>query len=355
MTPRPPKSFTELADAAAEVAHLRQSADDILRQAWSVEQTRSLLDKPEAAFDESLWLTVCEVGWPDVLVNATSNGGGGSLRELAVLAEAAGAVAAPVPLVATAAAAWCEDRCVEGLPLLLEQPMQLVEQTVSGAAAVVAFGAAATRLLVLAQSDRHSVLGVVNPAGDGVRREPLRPLDRNPAAAITFNRASLTPLAEDAEAVARHRDAVMRARVGAVAELVGIASAANSAAVDYAKVRVAFDRPIGSFQAIKHRLVDQRSVIEVARALVNRAADACEQHDPDRAALVSLAVFWAIDTLRAVPEGATQVFGGIAYTWEHEAHVHLRRAATAAAALGSRAEHRRAVSDWLTARSAAQR
>ena len=70
---------------------------------------------------------------------------------------------------------------------------------------------------------------------------------------------------------------------------------------------------------------------------------------------MSLAAFWAIDSLRAVPEGATQVFGGIAYTWEHEAHVHLRRAATLSASLVPRAEHRTAITDWLAARSGVQR
>jgi alkylation response protein AidB-like acyl-CoA dehydrogenase len=347
--------LTEIADVAAELAQLRQSADEILRQAWSVEQTRSLLDKPDAAFDERLWQTVCDVGWSDVLVSEESDGGGGSLRELAALAEAAGAFVAPIPLAAAAAAAWCEDRCVDGLPLLLDQPMNLAGELVSGTASAVAFGAAATRLLVLAEADGRSMLGVVNPAGEGALREPLRPLDHNPSARVTLTDAPVTLIAEGAEAAARHRDALLRARVGAVAELVGIASAANTAAAEYAKVRVAFGRPIGSFQAIKHRLVDQRSAIEVGRALVNRAADACEQHDPDSSALVSLACFWAMDALRAVPEGATQVFGGIAYTWEHEAHVYLRRAATAAAALGSRAHHRKAVTDWLAARSAAQR
>jgi alkylation response protein AidB-like acyl-CoA dehydrogenase len=137
-----------------------------------------------------------------------------------------------------------------------------------------------------------------------------------------------------------------------VAELVGVASAANHAAVEYAKVRVAFGRPIGTFQAVKHRLVDQRTVIEVARALVNRAVDACEHDHPETEALVSLAVFWAVDKLRTVPEGATQVFGGIGYTWEHDAHVYLRRAASIAATLGSRSEHRAVISDWLRVRHA---
>jgi alkylation response protein AidB-like acyl-CoA dehydrogenase len=194
------------------------------------------------------------------------------------------------------------------------------------------------------------VLGVVDPTGPGVTREALTPLDHGPAACITLDEAPIERIADGSDAVHRHHDAVMRWRVGLVAELVGVAAAANAAASEYAKVRVAFGRPIGSFQAIKHRLVDQRSNIEVGRALVNRAADACDHDHRDAAALVSLAAFWAIDSLRSVPEGATQVFGGIAYTWEHEAHVYLRRAATLAASLGSRTEHRKAITAWLATR-----
>ncbi len=82
----------------------------------------------------------------------------------------------------------------------------------------------------------------------------------------------------------------------------------------------------------------------------SRFADACQLEHPDADALLSLTAFWAIDSLRRVPEGATQVFGGIAYTWEHEAHVHLRRAATRVATLGSRAQHRAVVCDWIRTR-----
>jgi alkylation response protein AidB-like acyl-CoA dehydrogenase len=214
----------------------------------------------------------------------------------------------------------------------------------------VPYGAVAARLLVLAREDETSVLGIVDPAGPGVTRTPLTPLDHGPAAAISIGGAPIQVVAEGIDAERRHGDAILRWRLGVVAELVGVAAAANEAATEYAKVRVAFDRPIGTFQAIKHRLVDQRSAIEVGRALVNRAADACDRSHPDAAALVSLAAFWAMDSLRAVPEGATQVFGGIAYTWEHEAHVYLRRAATLAASLGSRAQHRKTITDWLATR-----
>lgn len=347
MTPEP--SLAEIAATAAELAELRQTADDIVSQAWSVERSRSLLDGPGPAFDDALWKTIAGLGWPDVLVAQSTGGAGGTLRELAVLIEAAGSVAAPIPLAATAVAAWCENRCTDGVAVVLPETAVVSGATVSGTFACVPYGAIASRLIVLADGD-ESVLGAVDPTGPGVTRTALTPLDHNPAALITLDGAPIEPIASGSDAVRRQRDAVMRWRVGTVAELVGVAAAANAAATEYAKVRVAFDRPIGSFQAIKHRLVDQRSNIEVGRALVNRAADACDHDHRDAAALVSLAAFWAIDSLRAVPEGAMQVFGGIAYTWEHEAHVYLRRAATLAASLGSRAEHRKAITDWLATR-----
>ncbi|ODR00911.1 acyl-CoA dehydrogenase [Mycobacterium intermedium] len=350
MTRNDMRLLTEIADTAAELAELRQSAGEILRRAWSPAAFRGLLDGPSPAFDAGLWQTITGLGWPDVLVSEANGGGGGGVRELCVLAELAGAVAAPVPLPATAAANWCEDRSGDGISLLLPGRGERTGDRVSGVWPVVPFAAVATRLLVCAGAGDQTVLGVVDPTATGVVRQPVTPLDHNPAARIELRAVPIRALDEGEGAGRRFRDAILRAQVAQLAELVGIASAANDAATEYAKQRIAFGHPIGAYQAIKHRLVDQRCAIEIGRALVNRAADACEQGHPDAPALTSLAAFWGIDALRAVPEGATQVFGGIAYTWEHEAHVHLRRAASAVAALGARAQHRDAVTRWLSSR-----
>jgi alkylation response protein AidB-like acyl-CoA dehydrogenase len=349
-------SFNEIADSAAELSELRATADDILSHAWTVERTRRLLDDPEPAFDENLWKTIVELGWPDVLVPEPRGGGGAGIRELCVLTEAAGAVALPVPLASVASAAWCEDRCAEGISLVLEDvDATLSDDGISGTWPRVSFGAIAQQLIVIARSHGEPVLGIVDADGSGVQRQSQQPLDHTPTSSITLAGAAFSPICSGADAVERHGRAVMRGRLATIAEVIGIASAANDAAVEYAKVRHTFGRPIGSRQAIKHRLVDQRSVIEVARALVNRAADACELDHPDAEALVSMAAFWAIDSLRRVPEGATQVFGGIAYTWEHDAHVHLRRAACRIADLGSRSFHRSVVVRWLESRASATR
>ena len=351
MTREPEPSLDDIADTAADLDQLRRAADDILSQAWAVERTRKLLEGPGPAFDAQLWRTVLGLGWPDVLVDEGRGGGGVGLRELCVLTEAAGAVALPVPLASAAAAAWCEQQCATGVTLVLDDVGAVVSAgQVTGAWSAVPFGAAADRLVVLARQGGDPVLGVVSATGPGVRREAEQPLDHNPAASITANAAPIDVFASGSEALTRHQATVNRSRLATVGELIGIASAANQAAVEYAKVRVTFGRPIGSRQAIKHRLVDQRSAIEIARALMNRAADATELCHPDTDALVSLAAFWAIDSLRQVPEGATQVFGGVAYTWEHEAHVHLRRAATRTSSLGPRDHHRRVVARWLASR-----
>ena len=344
-------SLHDIADIAAELTDLRTVADDILARMWSVGRTRALLDSPNPAFDEELWKSVVELGWPDVLVDESRGGGGGGLRELCVLAEASGAAALPVPLAASAAANWCEGRCSKGVAVILgHTDAALSGDEISGRWPVVPFAGVADRLFAIARRGGETVLGIVETDSRGVRRELEQPLDHSPAATVTLDGAPFRPLTSGEHAVRLHRDAMSRARLATVAELIGIASAANDAAVEYAKMRVTFGRPIGARQAIKHRLVDQRCAIEVARALVNRAADACDLEHPDADALMSLAVFWAIDSLRRIPEGATQVFGGIAYTWEHDAHVHLRRAATRVATLGSRAQHRAVVTQWIRTR-----
>ncbi|OBH82578.1 acyl-CoA dehydrogenase [Mycobacterium scrofulaceum] len=350
MTPDGLSSLSDIAQSAEELGRLRASADDILRKAWSPRAFRALLDGPGAVFDPKLWQTMTEAGWVDVLVSETAGGGGGGLRELCVLAEAAGAASAPVPLAAAAVAGWCEDRCADGASLLLLERAEHAATGVSGVWPLVPYGAVATRLLVCAGTGDATVLGTVEPTAPGVLCEPLTPLDHNPAARITLNNTPIQVIESGQCAGRRHGEAALRSCVAQVAELVGIASAANDAATEYAKLRVAFGRPIGAFQAIKHRLVDQRCAIEIGRALVNRAADACQHGHPEAPALGSLAAYWGIDALRAVPEGATQVFGGIAHTWEHDAHIYLRRAASAAANLGARAYHRDVATRWLTAR-----
>lgn len=326
-----------LADTDAELADVRSAAEEILGRAWSVDRARDAFDGDEAAWASPLWPTVVELGWADVLVPVSAGGGGAGAAMLCTLAQAAAEVGANVPLVAAAVCADALGSTTEKLQIPLPAPA-----TGDGTAMAVPFAAVADRFLVL---EDDSIVSV--DAGDpAVEITPVRPLDHGPAANVTIGAAADRTVVHTS-ATDRWDRLARLLTLGRLAELIGTAAAANRAAAAYACERVAFGRPIGTYQAIKHRLVDQRADIEVARALLRRAADAIDATDPEARALVSLAAFWGIDRLRRVPEGATQVFGGIAYTWEHPMHLHLRRAACLAPLLGPRATHRRIATEWL--------
>ena len=350
MTSESSPSFDEIAEEAAELRVLKATAAAVLTRAWPPGSYRNMLGGPVPAFPTDLWATLVNLGWVDVLVSGEHGGGGSSLSHLCALTEAAGSALAPTPLAAAAAAAWCEGKTADGTSLVLPAAGELSDGKISGRWPVVPYGGVAQRLLCLASdTGGNHVLAAVDANGLGSTVDAVVPLDRNPAARVTLAHAPAAIVLRGPDAVARHHAALMRARLAAMSELIGVADAANAAASDYARTRVAFGRPIGSFQAVKHRLVDQRTAIEVGRALLHRAAAAVERRHPDRSPLASLALFWAIDALRSIAEGAIQVFGGIGCTWEHDAHAYLRRSACLVASLGSRAEHRANVVSWLRA------
>jgi alkylation response protein AidB-like acyl-CoA dehydrogenase len=345
--------LAELADASELLGELRRAADEVLTRAWSPAHARAALDEDRAAWDPDLWATVVELGWAEVL----ADGSGAGEQEICVLAEALGAAGAPVPLVAAATAASMLGPSPDGLTLLVDGPPAELrsghdEPALHGTWPAVPFGAVADRYVVELLDDEGQ-RSVALVRSDQVEREELHPLDRSPDAAVHLRDLPLRSVTvvgdvDAGPAFARARRAVT---LGRVAELVGVASTANARAVTYAKQRVAYGHPIGAFQAIKHRLVDQRASIEIARALVRRAAGAAQRGSRDADPLTALAAFWAGHRLRAVTEGSIQVFGGIGYTWDHDAHVHLRRAACLTAALGDRRRHRDDVVEWLAGRA----
>ena len=101
------------------------------------------------------------------------------------------------------------------------------------------------------------------------------------------------------------------------------------------------------FQAVKHKLVNLRIDVEIAAALVQAAVHTLSTGTPERTITAARAAFWCVDRLRKVPEGALQVFGGLGFTWEHDIHLYLRRAATLASLLGEPARYRDIVVDEL--------
>jgi alkylation response protein AidB-like acyl-CoA dehydrogenase len=124
------------------------------------------------------------------------------------------------------------------------------------------------------------------------------------------------------------------------AESVGAMDALFEITVDYAKVRTAFGRPIGSFQAVKHLLADTSLLLEESKAIAVAAARALQEDAPDAAEIVSIAKAFVGDSGVDVAHNCWQVFGGIAYTWEHDLHLYLRRLTANASLYGEPAWHR---------------
>jgi alkylation response protein AidB-like acyl-CoA dehydrogenase len=218
--------------------------------------------------------------------------------------------------------------------------------TVSGSIERVVDAGAADDLLVIATAPDGLALFVIDANGPGVERTTLSTMDlTRPQAAVRLNSAPARLLAagEDAADVCRHA-----LHVGAVllaAEQVGGAQHLLDLSVSYAKERLQFGRPIGSFQAVKHRLADMLVDQEHARSAAYYGAWALQDGTDDPALAGSIAQATCSASFTRIAMGTVQVHGGIGFTWEHQAHLYFKRAFTDAALLGSAEEHRSRIAE----------
>lgn len=360
---------------------VRQVARDVLKREWSIASFRELIaDSP--GYSPALWEIIRGLGWPGIVIAEEFGGGGGSLVELYGLAEELGRAIAPTPLLPTIVASQAillsQNRALQErvLPRLargeLTLALALLEPGLTADPAVVSlaareseggfrldgvklfvpFGQHADALVTVARLPEQDApaLFLVDSKSEGLRARAVTPLDWSPLAEVTYEDV-LVPadrlIARGREAAALPDAVLDRAGLITSIELLGVAERALELAVDYAGDRVAFGRPIGAFQAVKHKLVDLRAIIEVARALSQGAVQRLALDSPDAHVAAARAVFWALDTLHKVPEGALQVFGGIGFTWDHDIHLYLRRAATLTALLGERATQREIIVSHL--------
>jgi alkylation response protein AidB-like acyl-CoA dehydrogenase len=137
------------------------------------------------------------------------------------------------------------------------------------------------------------------------------------------------------------------ATAGLAAEMVGTAQKALDMSVEYAKTRVQFGKPIGSFQAVKHKCVDMMVAVENARSLTYYACWTVDTKGAEAATAVPMAKAYASDMAKNVTSEAIQVHGGIGFTWEHDMHLFHRRALAGEANFGNAPVHRETVAKSL--------
>jgi len=202
-------------------------------------------------------------------------------------------------------------------------------------------GATADRLLVVARADGGPSLFVVEKDARGLTRRPLQTLDmtRKQAALAMDGVPARLVGAEGAAGRIVGRTAML-AVVALAAEQVGGAQRCLEMSVDYAKLRVQFGRPIGSFQAIKHRCADMLLAVESAKSAAYHAAWTAATESAELPLVASLAKALCSETYLQVATDTIQIHGGIGFTWEHDAHLYFRRARSAEVMLGSPTYHR---------------
>jgi alkylation response protein AidB-like acyl-CoA dehydrogenase len=331
----------------SEQLSLRDTVRDILRTECPPDAARQAMSDPERW--RALWKTVVDLGWTEL---ATPDSGDYGPVELAVVLEECGAAIAPIPLLGSVGLAGGALR-VSGLDSVLADiaggvvatlavhspgrrlpgaPMTLRHGRLRGRAVAVPNLSRAELIVTLARSD-DGVVAAVARCGDGVTLVPTGE-STDPAQPLADVEIDAEPLATARVDVG---PALTAPLVAAAADLVGVASAALHRSVEHAKTRRQFGTPIGAFQGIKHALADNYVGLERARSLTYAAA--ARLGDPDAAP----AAAWTAAALAKAAAGeaatncartAVQVHGALGQTWEHDAHLYVRRAWQGATMLG---------------------
>jgi hypothetical protein len=316
---------------------LRDTAHALLTRHCPMSLVRAHIDDPSAA--DPLWTHLRE--WVVL--------GDGPLTDLCLFLEECGAVLAPGPFFATSALA---------LPLARAVGLDDAEGIATGeASATVAIAGASgvwqpnddtTKTFVLEADRADRVLVVDGRGGVG-----LLGADAGPHRRVGLIDSTRRIFEVDVSGVVAISDPVdverwlQRSTVALAAEMLGTARWLLSTAIEYAKQRVQFDVPIGSFQAIQHKLADCSLDVERARSAVYYAAMCIDVDDPDRHRATHVAKAAAGRAATHCAKDGMQVHGGIGYTWEHDLHLFIRRAYASEHLLGTAGWHHDRIADLI--------
>jgi len=304
---------------------------------------RSLLDKRADArvetYDEALWSTLCEqIGVAALGIPEEYDGAGFSLFESLVVLEEVGRSLVPSPLLSSLVTSEAllagadEDAKARLLPRIA---MGEVAAFVDGDAPVLD-GDLAT-IVVLATDD--GLFEVDRAEVDGAEVTWTPSMDQTIRLA-TVTGGTRTRIGDGPVARAR---AEQVGAVGCAALAAGLAARALDMTVSYSKERVQFGRQIGSFQALKHRMADMLVLAEMSRSASWAASYAVSTHAEDADELTHVAKAYCSDAIAHLAGETVQLHGGIAITWEHDAHLVFKRAHALGQLFGSAREHRAAV------------
>lgn len=316
---------------------LRDLARDLFAKESPPSRLRALWEGREGKpFERDVWKTMADAGIVGLTVPEEYGGSGGDEIDLALVYEEAGRAALPEPLLETTGVA---------VPMLVdagtdEQKDRWLGAIAQGDAIVaveepdapfVAWASEADLLLCVRDTRAHAV------PRDRFRATPVKATDPSrPVAAVEIDADEKTAMAGPGMIAA-----LLRGAYGTAALLNGISMRLLETTVNYVRDREQFGRPVGSFQAIKHKLAAMHQAIETSRPATWYAAYALARALPDALEAASVAKAAASDTEALCNGEALQCHGGIGFTWEDDLHLWLKRGIALRSAWGTAADHRR--------------
>jgi alkylation response protein AidB-like acyl-CoA dehydrogenase len=324
-------------DLNDEQQEIKRTAHEFLAARFKPEKVRELSEAD--SYDDGLWKEISELGWPGIAISEEDGGQGLGMVELTVLLEESGYTCAPSPLLGTAGAALVISAAGSD-----EQRSEWLPKLASGEATAAFGGFADGQSTIFCDLPRADV--VVTFDGEGALLAPSSEVDFEPFKAIDSTR-SYGLVSEAAGErlpgdVGPGRD---RLAVAIAAELTGIAQRTLEMAVEYARERQQFGRPIGAYQAVSHRCAAMLLATEESRSLTYYAAWTADAEPDSLPIAAAMAGARAGDAGWEVPASALQVFGGIGFTWEHDLQFWLKRGRVAGRMLGTPRDHRERVAD----------
>ena len=315
-----------------EQQEIKSTAKSFAASRFKPEAVRELAESK--SYDDGVWKELCDLGWAGIAISEEHGGQGLGMVELAILAEELGYACAPTPFLANACAGLALEWAGSD-----DQKAAHLEGIATGEArgasgmADVCIDAEGASIVVIAGP------GATNLVGPG--STTFEPLDL-----IDDTRRYSKPSSVDGEALGGDLEAAFqRMDVVLAAELVGVAQRAMDMAVEYAKERHQFDRPIGAYQAVSHACAQMLYDVEEARSLTYYAAWAADAEPESLPLAAAMANARASDAAWAVTKASIQVHGGIGFTWEHDLHFLLKRARAGGQLFGTPSQHRERVAE----------
>jgi alkylation response protein AidB-like acyl-CoA dehydrogenase len=356
---------------SAEEMEWRESVRAFLERRSPEAEVRRLMETPEG-YDASLWAQMSEqLGIQGLAVPEEFGGSGYGFVSLAIVLQEAGRRLLCAPLLSSAIGATAllrsgDERAMRDLlpgiaagttivTLASMEPSGRLDEAgvtaaavrdggswrLSGAKRYVLDGHIASLILVPARTSAGISIFAVASDAAGLTRQPLRTLDRTRRlSTLDLSNTPARLIGGEGCGWAVLEQTMRIASVALANEQVGVAEFAMEMAVQYAKDRIAFGRPIGSFQAIKHRCADLLVAVESARSAASVAARAVADDAPELAEVAAIAASFCSEACLMVGHENIQIHGGIAYTWEHPAHLYYKRAKSSELLFGDTMHHR---------------